>query len=81
VVAFSTAVRLQHTPGALATMQPVIADEGRAMRWLFPAVVECVEEAVLNSLFCAETLTGRDGHTIHALPVERVVEMCRRYTG
>jgi D-aminopeptidase len=51
------------------------------MYWLFPAVVECVEEAVLNSLFRAETMTGRDRHTIEALPVERVVELCRQHTG
>jgi D-aminopeptidase len=36
---------------------------------------------VLNSLFRAETMTGRDGHTIQALPVERVVAMCRRHDG
>jgi D-aminopeptidase len=78
VIAFSTAHRVDHTPAGLETMQPVVADEGKAMRWLFPAVVECVEEAVLNSLFRAETMTGRDGHTIQALPVERVVTMCKR---
>jgi D-aminopeptidase len=70
-------VRLDHAPPALEVMQPGVVDEGKAMFWLFPAVVESVEEAVLNSLFCAETMTGRDGHTIHALPVEQVVEMCR----
>jgi len=78
VIAFSTAVRVDHAPGALVMAQPVVADEGRAMHWLFPAVVECVEEAVLNSLFRAETMTGRDGHTTHALPVEQVVDLCRR---
>jgi D-aminopeptidase len=77
VIAFSTAVRLDHAPPALEVMQPGVVDEGKAMFWLFPAVVESVEEAVLNSLFCAETMTGRDGHTIHALPVERVVGLCQ----
>ena len=81
VIAFSTAHRVDHAPATLETMQPVVADEGKAMYWLFPAVVECVEEAVLNSLFRAETMTGRDGHTIEALPVERVMAMCRRYAG
>jgi D-aminopeptidase len=78
VIAFSTAHRVNHAPVALETMQPVLANEGQAMQWLFPAVVECVEEAVLNSLFRAETMTGRDGHTIEALPVDRVVAMCHR---
>jgi D-aminopeptidase len=81
VIAFSTAYRVAHEPATLETMQPAVADEGKAVRWLFPAVVESVEEAVLNSLFRAETMTGRDGHTIQALPVERVVAMCRRHDG
>jgi D-aminopeptidase len=77
VIAFSTAHRVAHAPAALEMMQPVIADEGKAMYRLFPAVVESVEEAVLNSLFRAETMTGRDGHTVQALPVDRVVAMQR----
>jgi D-aminopeptidase len=56
----------------------VLADEGRAMAWLFPAVAESVEEAVLNSLFRAGTMVGRDGHVRHALPVEEVVDLVRR---
>jgi len=80
VIAFSTARPTAPARSAPKVLQPMVADEGKAMYWLFPAVVECVEEAVLNSLFKAETMTGRDGHTIEALPVERVVEMCRRQT-
>lgn len=82
VVAFSTGWQVEHQPEALTTaltaQQTVLADEGRAMGWLFPAVVESVEEAVLNSLFRAETMTGRDGHVRHALPVEEVVDLVRR---
>ena len=46
---------------------------------LFLAVVEATEEAVYNSLFRATTVTGRDGHTVEALPIERVLEICRKY--
>jgi D-aminopeptidase len=78
VVAFSTAQRVEHEPASLAAVQTVLADEAKAMNWLFPAVVESVEEAVLNSLFRAETVAGRDGHVRHALPVEEVVALvCR----
>ena len=48
------------------------------MAGLFPAVVECVEEAILDSLCCAETMVGRDGHTRYALPVEGVVALVRK---
>jgi D-aminopeptidase len=57
------------------TTRCALADEGRAMFWLLPAVAECVEEAVLNSLFRAEPVVGRDGHTRHALPVDRVAAL------
>ena len=42
----------------------------------FQAVVEATEEAVLNSMFKAETMEGHNGR-IEALPVERVVELYR----
>jgi D-aminopeptidase len=77
VIAFSTTWRVEHDPSSLTTIQTVLADEAQAMGWLFPAVVESVEEAVLNSLFRAETMIGRDGHVRHALPVEEVVELVR----
>ena len=80
VIAFSTAGLVTQARSAPKVLQPMVADEGKAMYWLFPAVVESVEEAVLNSLFRAETMTGRDGHTIEALPVEKVLELCRRDT-
>jgi D-aminopeptidase len=40
---------------------------------IFLAVVEATEEAIYNSLFKAETMTGYRGRTIEALPVEKVV--------
>ncbi len=49
-----------------------------AMSPLFLAVIEATEEAVLNSLFRATTITGR-GNTVEALPIERTVEILRRY--
>lgn len=78
VVAFSTAYRIEHEPASVTTRRPVLADEPRAMAGLFPAVVECVEEAILDSLCCAETMVGRDGHTRYALPVEEVVALVRK---
>ena len=42
---------------------------------LFMAANEATEEAIINSLFAAETMTGKDGITIKALPVEKVLEI------
>jgi D-aminopeptidase len=47
---------------------------------LFQAVREAVEEAVCNSLFMAGTVTGHEGHTVEAIPVDKVLEICREHT-
>ena len=46
---------------------------------LFEATVEATEEAVVNALLAAETMTGRDGVTAHALPHDRLREVMKRY--
>lgn len=50
-----------------------------AMSPLFLATIEATEEAILNSLFAAETMTGRDGHSLKALPIDKVMEIMERY--
>jgi len=74
VIAFSTARRIPHQPDSLTESATLLADEGQAMAGLLPAVVEAVEEAVLNSLCAATTTTGRAGHVRYALPVDRIVK-------
>jgi D-aminopeptidase len=46
---------------------------------LFLATIESTEEAILNSLFAAETITGRDGHTIESLPIDEVIILMKKY--
>jgi D-aminopeptidase len=41
--------------------------------------VEATEEAIVNALVAAETMTGRDGFTAHRLPHDRLVEVMHRY--
>ena len=40
----------------------------------YDAVIEATEEAILNALLAAETMTGRDGNTVHALDAELLLE-------
>jgi len=49
-----------------------------ALSPLFEAVIEATEEAIYNSLFRAQTTTGR-GRTIEALPLDKTLEILRRY--
>jgi D-aminopeptidase len=44
----------------------------------YDAVIESTEEAILNALLAAETMTGRDGNTVHALEPELLVEVLRQ---
>jgi D-aminopeptidase len=44
----------------------------------FAAVVDATEEAVLNSLWAAEDVEGREARVVRALPHEPVVELLRR---
>ncbi len=75
VVGFSTANRIEHEPIALVAAHTMLIDDAKVIDGLFHAVVESVEEAIVNSLFCAETMTGRDDHTASALPVNKVLAM------
>jgi D-aminopeptidase len=45
---------------------------------LFWAAIEATEEAVINALLAAETMTG-NGVTFHALPADRLLEVMARY--
>jgi D-aminopeptidase len=43
------------------------------------AAIEATEEAIINSLLAARTMTGRDGHTVEALPLETLVDILKKY--
>lgn len=70
VIAFSIAERLKHAgPEAVREHARLTNHQTSA---LFLAVIEAVEEAIYNVLLAAETMTGVDGHTLEALPLERL---------
>ena len=46
---------------------------------LFLATIEATEEAILNSLFAAERMTGRIGHKINSIPIDEVIEIMKKY--
>jgi D-aminopeptidase len=45
---------------------------------LFWGAIEATEEAIVNALLAAETMSG-NGVTFHALPADRLLEILRRY--
>lgn len=82
VIAFSTATscRIPHDPPGLTHALEIVVEDGPAIDALFQATVEATEEAILNALFKAETMVGRDGHVREALPLDRVREIMARWS-
>ena len=78
-IAFSTApeCRVAANPSGISYSPPVLYND--ALSPLFQAVKEATEEAVYNSLFTARTVTGYAGHTVEAIPVDKVLEICREH--
>jgi len=76
-IAFSSApeVRVRHGETAPRARAPLPTD---ALSPLFEAALEATEEAVYNSLFRATTISG-NGETAEAIPIDRVVEVLKRY--
>ena len=46
---------------------------------LFEATVQATEEAVVNAMIAAKTMTGVNGHTVEALPHDRLREVLKKY--
>jgi D-aminopeptidase len=84
-IAFSTApevrVRMNASgrTGDVAAPRELKLLSNDAMSPLFLAVIEATEEAIYNSLFRAQTMTGRAGLTVEALPLERTLDILRKY--
>lgn len=77
VIAVSTAEACRIPYQSESTAQTMTTLRNEAMTPLFLATIEATEEAILNSLFAGETMTGRDGHKIEALPKQQVLKMLK----
>jgi len=75
-LAFSTNEKVRRAFTATRLTTEELANE--QMSGLFEAAVEATEEAIYNSLFEATTTTG-NGHTVQAIPLDRVREVLAKY--
>ena len=78
VIAFSTDQALREPHDSKRTTQQATLLRNDAMSPLFMATIEATEEAILNSMFHAQSMTGRDGHTVESLPIDNVLRMLER---
>ncbi len=79
VIAFSTHPDLRISLDDDSPKQSNLELRNAEMTPLFLAAVEATEEAILNSLFMAETMEGTDGRVMESLPVDDVMEILRKY--
>ncbi len=77
VIAFTTANKIPHRSDSTVHIKKILRND--QMSSLFLAVIEATEEAILNSLFTAETTTGFKDRKVEALPVVKVLKIMKKY--
>jgi D-aminopeptidase len=75
-IAFSTANKGAANRRGSRTLEMLPNDQ---MDELFIATIGGTEEAILNALTSATTMTGINGNTVYALPHDRVKDILKRY--
>jgi L-aminopeptidase/D-esterase-like protein len=75
-LAFSTANSGAAKRGGVKDLKMLSNDD---INLVFEATVQATEEAILNTLAAAETLTGINGNTVHALPHDRLRKALKKY--
>ncbi len=75
-IAFSTANQRASRDSGLAQVAMISNDQ---ITPLFEATVQATEEAIINAMLAAQTMTGADDVTVYALPHDRLREILRKY--
>jgi D-aminopeptidase len=75
-IAFSTANSGAAQRAEIANVEMLPNDQ---MTSLFEATVHATEEAIVNALVVAETMSGINGNTVYALPHDRLKQVLRKY--
>jgi len=73
-IAFSTSTGEPGAPASV-TKVPMLAND--VINPLFHAAVDATEEAIINAMVAAKTMTGIDGNTVYALPHSRLRDILR----
>jgi L-aminopeptidase/D-esterase-like protein len=75
-IAFSTANAGAANPKGIHSLKMLPNDQ---LNPLFLATVQATEEAVINAMVAAETMTGINDHTVIALPHDKLREVLKKY--
>jgi L-aminopeptidase/D-esterase-like protein len=75
-IAFSTANAGAGKESTVATLKMLPNDR---INPVFAATVQATEEAIINALVAAETISGVDGNTAYAIPHDRLKQIMKKY--
>ena len=75
-LAFSTANPGAFRRGGPSSIQMMSNDD---MNGVMDATVDATEEAIINAMIAARTMTGLNGNTIYAIPHDQVRDILRKY--
>jgi len=76
-VSTSKELRIPHSTESKYKNNKVLRND--EMSPIFMAAIEATEEAILNSLFMANTVTGYDNHTVQSIPKEKILKILHKY--
>ena len=79
VIAFSANAGLRTPHNSPDKTQTVTLLRNDDVTPLFLATIEATEEAIINSLFKAETLAGKEGNRSEALPIDKTLKILKKY--
>lgn len=79
VIAASTAKNLRIPHNSTSPLRKMKVLRNKELSPLFLAVIEATEEAILNSLFTAAPLKGKDDYSAEALPLKKVLQILKKY--
>ncbi len=75
-LAFSTKGPIDNNNSTLQTWQSIPKEQ---LDKFYIAVAQATEEAIINAMVAAKTMTGYNGNTVYALPHARVKELLKKY--
>lgn len=79
-LAFSTTSRLPLAQDKIFPSAPAISDmDSAVLDGLFAATVQATEEALVNQLVASNTMTGANGATVYAMPVDQLLRILRAH--
>ena len=77
VIAFSTANTIPRQTADGTFLLKILSNN--RMDALYQAAIEATEEAIINAMVAAVTTVGRNGNTLHAIPLDRLRSVMKKY--